>query len=75
MSRRAILIGGLVANSEFPDDLLDEARANPGGWVYEIDPRYDPNGEVPFTAIIKAWKISDTGEPTGEIWENDDYTP
>lgn len=60
---------------DFPDDLLDEAKANPDGWVYEVDPRYDANGEVPFAAIIRGWKISVAGEPTGEVWENEEYKP
>lgn len=60
---------------EFPDELLGEAKANPGGWVYEIDPRYDPNGRVPVSGIVRAWKVSVAGEPTGEVWENPEYEP
>jgi hypothetical protein len=57
----------------FPAGLLSEAKEHPNGWVYEIDSRFDPMGEVPFKAIIRAWKISGTGQPTGEVWENPDY--
>jgi hypothetical protein len=58
---------------DFPARLLSEARKHPNGWVYEIDSRFDPVGEVPFSGIIRAWKISASGLPTGEVWENADY--
>ncbi len=58
-----------------PERLLREARQNPDGWVYEIDGHYDPDGTVPVSAIIRAWKVSATGEPTGEVWVNPDYVP
>jgi len=45
-----------------PADLIREARANPGGWVYEISDKYDPNGEVPPEAIRGAWQVSQSGE-------------
>jgi hypothetical protein len=61
--------------SNFPKELLSEAAAYAGGWVYEIDARYDPNGEVPFNAIVRAWKIAADGKPTGEVWENPEYDP
>jgi hypothetical protein len=31
--------------------LLTEARTKPGGWVYEIGPKCDPNGAVPPEGI------------------------
>ena len=43
-------------------DLIREAKANPGGWVYEISGKYDPNGEVPPHAIKGAWQVSQAGE-------------
>jgi hypothetical protein len=55
--------------------MISEAKANPDGWVYEIDPRYDPNGRVPMKGIIRAWKVSPMGELTDEVWENPDYEP
>jgi hypothetical protein len=59
----------------FPERLLREARQNPNGWVYEIDSHYDPDGRVPFSGIIRAWKVSASGEPTGEVWVNPEYVP
>jgi hypothetical protein len=55
--------------------MIAEARANPDGWVYEIDDRYDPNGRVPMKGIVRAWKVSAAGELTGEVWENPEYEP
>jgi len=62
------LLSNLFAKSaagprrEFPEDMVREAKANPGGWVYEISSRYDPNGAVPPHAIKGAWRVDDRGE-------------
>jgi hypothetical protein len=59
----------------FPQALLEEARTKPGGWVYEIDPRYDPDGAVPPEGIKGGWKVGDDGLPTGEYQANPNYRP
>jgi hypothetical protein len=44
--------------SEFPAELLEEARSKPGCWVYAIDPGYAPDGgggRIPSEDIIGAW--------------------
>ncbi len=64
-----------MSSETFPSELLAEAQAHPGGWVYEIDPAYDPNGRVPVSGIVRGWKISPKGIPTGEVWVNPDYKP
>jgi hypothetical protein len=51
---------------------------SPGGWVYEIDPAYapdGPDGAVPPEGIKGGWKIGDDGQPTGEYKRNDRYRP
>jgi hypothetical protein len=53
---------GSDALQQPPSDLVREAKANPGGWVYEISGKYDPNGAVPPHAIKGAWQVSQTGE-------------
>lgn len=55
---------------EFPEAMVREARANPGGWVYEISGEYDPNGAVPPHAIKGAWRVDERGEIVPES-----YTP
>lgn len=52
-----------------------EARLNPGGWVYAIDDRYDPNGAVPPEGIKGAWKVDERGHIVGEFIPNPRYTP
>ena len=59
----------------WPPEMIAEAREHPDGWVYEIDPRYDPNGRVPMKGIVRGWKVSPAGELTGEVWENPEYEP
>ena len=59
---------------EFPKDMVREARANPGGWVYEISAGYDPNGEVPPHAIKGAWRVDGRGEIVpGSYTSNPNY--
>ena len=60
---------------EFPQQLAQEAARVPGGWVYETDGRSDPDGFIPIDVIVRAWKISPDGAPTGEVWENLQYSP
>jgi len=55
--------------------MLAQAKANPGGWVYEIDGVDDPFGEVPPERIVGAWKVGDDGVPTGEYQANPNYRP
>jgi len=52
-----------------------EARANPGGWVYEIGGGYSNTEAVPPQAIKGAWKVSESGEITEEYKANPNYDP
>jgi hypothetical protein len=60
---------------EFPEELLGEAAAVPGGFVYAIDPAFDPNGEVPPEGVAGGWPIGPDGRPTGEFHHNPNYRP
>lgn len=60
-----------------PPELVAEAKANPGGWVYEIDGNMvdDPNGAVPPEAIIAAWQVGARGRLSGGYQANPNYRP
>jgi hypothetical protein len=55
--------------------MREEARRRPGGWVYAIDPAFDPDGAVPPHGVIGAWKVSERGEITGDFEHNPNYQP
>ena len=66
----------VAPSQEIPEDMVREARANPGGWVYEISGQYDPNGAVPPHAIKGAWRVSDGGEIVpGSFTPNPNFRP
>lgn len=58
---------------EITPEARDEAKRNPGGWVYAIDGAYDPNGAVPPHAIKGAWRVDESGEIIGEFIPNPNY--
>jgi hypothetical protein len=51
------------------------AAQNAGRWVYEIDPALDRARSVPPHGIVGAWRIDETGSPTGEFVANPSYRP
>ena len=55
--------------------MIQEAKNNPGGYVYELNPKYDPNGAVPPQGIKGAWKVDEQGKITGEYVPNSNYKP
>jgi len=52
---------------------IQEAKQNPGGWVYQIDGDYGPDDAVPQEAIVVAWKMDDDGNIVGEFIPNLKY--
>jgi len=60
-----------------PARLAADARANPGGFVAEIDASKapDPNGYVPTEAIFGVFCIGPDGIATGEFLRNPRYGP
>lgn len=64
-----------TAAPKFPDELREAAARAAGGWVYAIDPAYDPRHAVPPEGIVGAWIIGPDGEPTGELTPNPNYRP
>jgi hypothetical protein len=57
------------------DTLRSEARRRPGGWVYAVDPAFDPSGTVPPHGVVGAWKVDDRGEIVDEFTWNTNYRP
>jgi hypothetical protein len=57
------------------DQIREEAKRHPGGWVYAIDGHYDPNGAIPPYGIKGAWKVNDSGEIVGNFIPNPNYDP
>jgi hypothetical protein len=57
----------------FPPSLAQQAAANAGGWVYDLDPGAPEAGPIPLQTIIGAWRIGDDGVPTGEFVANTHY--
>lgn len=55
------------------DGAIEEARKNPGGWVYEINGNYGPDEHVPPHAIIGAWKVNDAGVIVGDFIPNPNF--
>ncbi|WP_157246924.1 hypothetical protein [Nonomuraea typhae] len=62
---------------EVPRQVLEQASAQPGGYVYAIDHRQirDASGNVPPEAIVGCWKAGDDGRPTGEHAANPGHGP
>jgi hypothetical protein len=57
---------------QLPGHLIEEAAANPGGSVAEIDGSVvsDPDGYVPAEAIIGCYLVAPDGRATGEYVHN-----
>jgi hypothetical protein len=52
------------------------ARADPGAWVYELDPTVaEPHDDVPPHLIVGAWQSDARGEIVGDFRPNPDYRP
>jgi hypothetical protein len=54
---------------------IDEARRNPGGWVYRIAGDYGPDDRVPPEAVVGAWKVDTQGKIVGNFVKNEKYRP
>jgi hypothetical protein len=51
----------------------EEAKRNPGGWVYVVDGTFGPNDVLPADRIIGAWKVDRRGHLTGTFKPNPEY--
>ena len=55
------------------DAAREEAKRNPGGWVYQIDGSYGPDERVPPEVIVGAWKVDEHGMIVGDFQPNPNY--
>ncbi|HEX7660533.1 MAG TPA: type VII secretion system-associated protein [Pseudonocardiaceae bacterium] len=56
--------------------MIEEARANPGKYVYFVDPEFNPDGAVPGWGIRGGYPVSDRGVLNVEGWvPNPNYRP
>ena len=56
-----------------PQALVEQAREQPNGWVYEIDGDFSSTQDVPPERIVGAWKVDAFGKLTGEYKPNPNY--
>ncbi|MGC4953671.1 type VII secretion system-associated protein [Actinomadura citrea] len=56
-------------------EALEYANQHPGSWLYEIDPFFDSDDDVPAYGIVGAWSIGEDGKITDSFKKNPDYRP
>jgi len=56
----------------FPGE-IEEARRNPGGWVYRIAGSFGPHEADPPEAIVCAWRVGPAGTIDGQFMANPKY--
>ena len=59
---------------EITPELRDQAKRQPGGYIYVIEGVDDPMGHVPAENIKGAWKVDDDGEIVGDFIPNANFT-
>ncbi len=57
------------------DALRAEARANPGAWVYAVDPGFNGSADVPPQGIVGAWRSDEKGQLSEDFTPNPQYRP
>ena len=61
-------------SKKIPDDgAIKEALMHHNGWVYEIDPGFNREDEIPPQSIVGAWKVDENGKIIGEFVPNPNY--
>lgn len=61
------------ATHEVTSDVIEEARRNPGAWVYKIEGNFAPQDAIPPEAIVGAWEVDKEGVLTGVFMSNPNY--
>ncbi len=68
---RSPIVG--TADPKLTDELRAQAKLDPNSNIYVIDPSFDPDGDVPFDAIVGYWPINGEGEIRSEFIPNPAY--
>lgn len=61
--------------AQLSDAVLQAAKQNPGGWVYQVDREYATSLSVPPEAIVGAWQVDSFGNIIGKFIPNPNYRP
>jgi hypothetical protein len=72
MSEQSI---GPVAPPEITPRMRANARANPGTWLYVIDPAFDADADVPPHGVVGAYPVDERGEIRSAFRPNTAYRP
>jgi hypothetical protein len=72
MSEQSI---GPVAPPEITPRMRANARANPGTWLYVIDPAFDADADVPPHGVVGAYPVDGHGEIRAAFRPNTAYRP
>jgi hypothetical protein len=59
--------------ADIPPEAVEQAKQNPGGWVYKIEGDYGPEDAVPREAIVGAWRVDENGNITDDFIPNPNY--
>lgn len=58
---------------EVTEEVIQAARAHPGGFVYKIEGNFGPDDAVPPEAIVGAWEVDPNGKLTEKFFANPNY--
>ncbi len=53
--------------------MIEEAKKNLNGWVYQIDGQFAPHEAVPPESIVGAYAVDENGKLSGEFKANPKY--
>ena len=56
-------------------EMRASARANPGTWLYVIDPAFDADADIPPWGVVGAYPVDASGEISAAFRRNTEYRP
>ncbi len=60
---------------EITAEMRAAARANPGTWLYVIDPAFDADADIPPWGVVGAYPVNPRGEIGAAFRRNTEYRP